>query len=56
MSSTSAKPAELLEFCNLCKKNVQLHPGSKARRKNHMRTKRHKANSKYYSEQIYMMM
>eukprot|EP00943_MAST-04B_sp_MAST-4B-sp1_P001229 g1229.t1 len=50
MSSTSAKPAELLEFCNLCKKNVQLHPGSKIRRKNHVRTKRHKANAKYYSE------
>ena len=39
-----------MEFCNLCRKNVQLRPNTMVRRKNHMKTKRHKVNAKYYSE------
>merc|ERR1712196_609466 len=49
MTSVSAREFQL-QFCNLCKKNVQLHPNTVSRRKNHMKTKRHKANQQYYSE------
>ena len=30
-----------MEFCNLCRKNVQLRPNPKIRRKNHVKTKKH---------------
>lgn len=39
-----------MEFCNLCRKHVQLRPNSKSRRKSHRNTKKHKLNAKYYSE------
>ena len=39
-----------MEFCNLCRKNVQLRPNTMVRRKNHVKTKKHKVNAKYYSE------
>ena len=45
MTSASASASQL-EFCNLCRKNVQLHPNPQTRRRNHVKTKKAQKSSK----------